>query len=91
MGNEEISLWRKFSDVWPLPGRIRRAGAGRKKIVEHDPRLLVSLDRLIEPETRGDPQNPLRWICKSTRNLAVQLTRQQHPVSYLNQVAAFIY
>jgi hypothetical protein len=50
-----------------MPGRIRRAGAGRKNMVEHDPKLLVSLDRLIEPETRGDPESPLRWICKSTR------------------------
>ena len=131
MENEEISLRRKFSDVWPLldergrrlmaasealslgyggvsrirrasglsrkaiakgireiadgnaaPGRIRRLGAGRKNIVERDPKLLVSLDRLIEPGTRGDPESPLRWICKSTRSLAAQLTRQKHPVSH---------
>jgi hypothetical protein len=131
MRNDEISLRRKFSDVWPLldersrrlmaasealslgyggvsriqracglsrkaiakgireivdgntiPGRIRRPGAGRKNIVECDPKLLVSLERLIEPETRGDPESPLRWICKSTRNLAAQLTRQKHPVSH---------
>jgi hypothetical protein len=131
MKNDEISLRRKFSDVWPLldersrrlmaasealslgyggvsriqracglsrkaiakgireiadgntiPGRIRRPGAGRKNIVECDPKLLVSLERLIEPETRGDPESPLRWICKSTRNLAAQLTRQKHPVSH---------
>ena len=65
-----------------MPGRIRRSGAGRKSIVEHDPKLLVSLERLIEPETRGDPESALRWICKSTRNLAAQLTRQKHPVSH---------
>jgi hypothetical protein len=65
-----------------LPGRIRRVGAGRKSIVESDPKLLSSLERMIEPETRGDPQSALRWICKSTRNLAVQLTRQKHPVSH---------
>jgi len=40
------------------------------------------LDRLIEPDTRGDPESPLRWICKSTRNLAAQLTRQKHSVSH---------
>jgi Rhodopirellula transposase DDE domain len=66
----------------PMPGRIRRSGAGRKSIVEQDPKLLVSLERLIEPGTRGDPESPLRWICKSTRNLAAQLTRQKHPVSH---------
>jgi hypothetical protein len=64
------------------PGRIRRLGAGRKEITVRDPRLLGALDRLIEPETRGDPESPLRWICKSTRTLAAQLTRQNHPVSH---------
>ena len=47
-----------------------------------NPKLLASLDRLIEPESRGDPECPLRWICKSTRTLAAQLTRQKHPVSH---------
>ena len=64
---------REIADGNAMPGRIRRSGAGRKNIVEGDPKLLVSLDRLIEPETRGDPESPLRWICKSTRTLAAQL------------------
>jgi len=42
-----------------------------------------ALDRLIDPETRGDPESPLRWICKSTRTLAAQLTSQKHPLSYV--------
>src|SRR5437016_2152373 len=41
--------------------RIRRAGAGRKKATDKDPRLLGALLALVEPATRGDPQNPLRW------------------------------
>lgn len=65
-----------------LPGRIRRPGAGRKKITDRDPKLLASLERLIEPETRGDPESPLRWICKSTRALAAELTDKKHPVSH---------
>ncbi len=65
-----------------LVGRIRRAGAGRKKLTEHDPRLLVALERCIEPGTRGDPESPLRWTCKSTRTLAGALTRQRHPISH---------
>ena len=73
---------REIADGNAMPGRIRRPGAGRKSIVERDPKLLASLDRLIEPETRGDPESPLRWICKSTRNLAAQLTRHKHPVSH---------
>ena len=73
---------REIADGNAMPGRIRRPGAGRKSIVERDPKLLALLDRLIEPETRGDPESPLRWICKSTRNLAGQLTRHRHPVSH---------
>jgi hypothetical protein len=73
---------QEIADGDPMPGRIRRSGAGRKSIVERDPKLLMSLDRLIEPDTRGDPESPLRWICKSTRNLAAQLTRQKHSVSH---------
>jgi len=67
----------------PSERHIRRVGAGRKKITANDPQLLDALNRLIEPETRGDPESPLRWICKSTRALAAQLTRQQHPISYV--------
>jgi hypothetical protein len=63
-------------------GRIRREGAGRKHITIHDPMLLDSLENLIEPETRGDPESPLRWVCKSTRTLAAQLKRQKHQVSH---------
>lgn len=40
------------------------------------------LDRLIEPETRGDPESPLRWICKSTRTLAAELSHKKHPISH---------
>jgi hypothetical protein len=72
---------REIAEGVPLPeGRIRRAGAGRKRITERDPGLLSALDRLIEPGTRGDPETPLRWICKSTRTLARELTRELHPI-----------
>lgn len=65
------------------PGRIRQPGAGRKKITDHDPRLAGALERLIDPGTRGDPETPLRWTCKSTRILAAQLTRQKHVISHM--------
>jgi len=64
-------------------GRIRRAGAGRKQITASDPQILAALESLIDPETRGDPESPLRWICKSTRTLAMQLSKQNHPVSHV--------
>ena len=65
------------------PGRIRRKGAGRKRLTVIDPRLLSALDRLIEPGTRGDPESPLRWVCKSTRTLAWELRRRHHPISHV--------
>jgi hypothetical protein len=60
--------------------RVRCPGGGRKSLTETDPGLLTALEALIEPSTRGDPESPLRWTCKSTRNLADELTRQNHPV-----------
>ncbi len=67
----------------PSEGRIRRPGGGRKKITVSDPDLLTALESLIEGGTRGDPESPLRWICKSTRTLAMQLTQHHHPISYV--------
>src|SRR6266545_5602982 len=68
--------------VGRLPaGRIRRPGGGRKPLTRTDPGLLAALDALVDPDTRGDPQSPLRWTCKSTAQLAGALTAQGHPVS----------
>jgi hypothetical protein len=67
----------------PLPGeRVRRAGGGRSKITKKDPGLPCALEALVEPLTRGDPQSPLRWTCKSTRLLAEELTAKHHQVSH---------
>ena len=56
--------------------RIRKPGGGRKKRVERDPAFPEKLERLVEPMTRGDPESPLRWTCKSTRRLADELRQQ---------------
>ena len=68
--------------VVALPGRIRSAGAGRKSILVSDPLLVQALETMIDSQTRGDPQSPLRWICKSTRTIAKQLGKKKHPVSH---------
>src|SRR5712691_8817280 len=62
--------------------RVRKPGGGRKKSADKDPSLLADLERLIEPTTRGDPETPLRWTCRSVRQLAEELQRQGHSVSY---------
>ena len=63
-------------------GRIRRPGGGRKPITVADPQLVDRLEAMIEDQTRGDPESPLRWICKSTRTIANALGRHEHPVSH---------
>jgi transposase len=60
--------------------RVRRPGGGRKRLIEHAPLLVAHLDALVEPTSRGDPQSPLRWTCKSTRQLATALQQQGHKV-----------
>jgi len=63
------------------PASIRQPGAGRKPLTETDPTLRAALEKLVAPLTRGDPESPLRWTCKSTTQLAQALTTQGHPVS----------
>jgi hypothetical protein len=64
----------------PREQRIRRPGAGRKRLVDTDPGLLSDLEALIDPATRGDPESPLRWTTKSTAKLADELRRAGHRV-----------
>jgi hypothetical protein len=61
---------------------LARYRGGRKKTEIANPELLDALDALIEPETRGDPESPLRWTTKSTRHLADALTAVGHRVSH---------
>jgi transposase len=62
-------------------GRVRRPGAGRKRLVAADPALRPALLALVQPDERGDPMSPLRWTVKSTRHLAGELTAQGHRIS----------
>ena len=65
------------------PTSTRQAGAGRKKIEATDLTLVSDLLALVDSTTRGDPESPLRWTCKSLRNLADELKAMGHAVSHV--------
>jgi hypothetical protein len=65
------------ADIEP-DGRVRRKGAGRPAVEDADPGLAPALEALVDPESRGDPQSPLRWTTKSTSRLADELAGQGH-------------
>src|SRR5579871_4968106 len=61
--------------------RIRREGAGAPTIEEREPGITKALEKLVDPLTRGDPESPLRWTCKSTRTLSAEMKTQGFRVS----------
>jgi hypothetical protein len=72
----------ELDELTPLPvGRSRGTGGGRKRAEEHDPDLPAAWDKLVDPDSRGDPTTPLRWTSKSLRALATQLRAQGYQVS----------
>lgn len=73
---------RELTDNSLSPDRQRRPGAGRPARDIEQPGLVRALEVLVEPATRGDPQGPLRWTCKSTRTLARTLRKQGYQVSH---------
>jgi hypothetical protein len=69
-------------EAGPEPtSRVRRPGGGRKRAVVKDPGLVAALEAMVDPATRGDPESPLRWTTKSTRQLAGALSEGGHRVS----------
>src|SRR5438552_11906869 len=67
---------------WRMPPGCSAPGGGRKPLTSEDPSLVQDLEALVEPVTRGDPMAPLRWTCKSTRQLAAELSGHGHHVSH---------
>jgi len=84
-GLARSTIYHGLSDirdnVTTPPGRIRKQGAGRKKKTVEDPTILDDLKKLIEPETRGDPMQPLLWTTRSLRNLCKALRKKRHKIS----------
>jgi hypothetical protein len=82
MGSRELDeLEAEPPSEKPRKQRVRRAGAGRKPLVAMDPELVADLESLIDPDTRGDPESPLRWTSKSKTKLAAELASLGHRVS----------
>lgn len=79
-GVSELTQRSDGTDV-TVDVRLRRPGGGRKPITEVDPQVARALEELVNPVTRGHPESPLRWTCKSTAKLAEELAGQNHPVS----------
>jgi transposase len=69
----------KNSDT--IPDRLRKQGGGRKPIVEKNKQVVMILDKLIAPYTKGDPESPLRWTSKSTYKLSEALNEKNCKVS----------
>jgi hypothetical protein len=84
-GLSRVTITKAIREMESEPiaaGRTRYPGGGRQNLVKRDPDLPRTLENLVEPLARGDPESPLRWTCKSTRVLARELTAQEHPISH---------
>ena len=84
-GLSRVTITKGMRELRSRPleqGRIRRPGAGRPSLLLVAPELPRILEGLVEPLSRGDPESPLRWTCKSTRTLAAELTSQDHAISH---------
>lgn len=71
-GRDEARAGAKPSDVV----KVRRS-TGKRPFEAAHPDVWPALEKLVDPVTRGDPESPLRWTCKSTHVLAAELFSQQ--------------
>ena len=63
-------------------GRIRKSGGGRHRIQKSIPNVLNMLEAIVESSTRGDPESPLKWTCKSSRNISQELASNNLSISH---------
>ncbi len=77
-GMSRQTIYRGIEEIGncELADRVRKTGAGRKKLTHLDPSLVDVLEEIVDPSTRGDPESPLRWTCKSVRNIADALAKK---------------
>jgi len=85
-GVSRVTIYKALQEIKSHPAaseRVRKPGGGRKGINVYHPDLMKELESLVDPVTRGDPMSPLRWTCKSTRQLSTELVRQGYGVSHV--------
>jgi len=80
-GIDDLDVVQKSKNMGGITGRIRKKGGGRKRITDTFPELKSLIEHLIEPSVRGDPESPLRWTCKSVRNISDLLKNEGYEVS----------
>jgi len=83
LGRSEVRAGARADDVV----KVRRKGGGRPRHEVTYPELIPTLERLVDPVTRGDPESPLRWTSKSTRSLAAEMF-SRHGVRVGNETVA---
>lgn len=84
-GLSRVTITKALAELDAVPiqaGRIRQTGGGRTSLVEKNPELKETLEQLVEPLSRGNPESPLRWTCKSTRFLAEEMKKRNQPLSH---------
>ena len=83
-GLSRQTIYRGLKDLdrGEFDNRVRQAGGGRKRIFDSNKDLVAALKKLVEPSTRGNPESPLLWTCKSVRKLQSELEEQGFKVSF---------
>lgn len=76
-GHKEITAKKPKS----YNNKQRKNGSGRKQLVAVNPKLLASLNGILEETSAGDPMSTLKWTCKSTRNISDLLTKKGFAIS----------
>ena len=84
-GLSRVTITKALEELDAAPiqaGRVRQTGGGRSSLVEKNPELKKTLEQLVEPLSRGDPESPLRWTGKTTRSLAEEMKKRNQPLSH---------
>ncbi len=61
--------------------KLRRIGAGRKKLTDKIPQIQKDLKTIMDENTAGDPMSNLKWSNKSTYSIANELHMKGYKIS----------